>query len=331
MYKKIYLGLGLFFSGFLFSNPFAIQYPVKEKITNEDYIEIQKKLQEIDVSSLVDTWYPNSPPRKWFRPWSYSLAAKQDFFCRISKAKSQTLIDPTRGFFPKKELVKIGKGGDNCFVCYASFNGIYPKLIEGLAKNLEDVGFNGYLFYRIGGFPNPTGKEINYCGIPYVFKIFSLIEAHQQGFNKVLWIDAAFLPLKDPTPLFTWLEKEGAFIKSHDSFSKFILPKTVDYLKELTAVDVLKTPYVSAQIIGFDFRSFKTKLFIHQYYQMADLGLPFLSCFPEEYVFTAITGKDPELWHPQPFQKLSFPEVKLRGKEIDWVKKEGYFFLQRNH
>lgn len=331
MYKKIYLAIGLFFSGFLFSNPFAIDYPVKEEITNEDYIEIQKKLQQIDISSLLDAWYPTHPPKKKFFSWGSTLATKEDFFRRISKARFQTLIDPTNNRFPKKELIKIGKGGDNCFVCYASFNGVYPKLIEQLANELEKVGFNGYLFYRIGGFPNPTGKEIKYAGIPYVFKIFAMMEAHLQGFEKILWIDAAFLPLKDPTPLFTWLEKEGVFLKSHEPFSKFILPKTVEYIKEKTDVNVLQSPYISTQIIGFDFRSPKTKFFIENYYQLAELGLPFFSCFPEEYVLTAIAGKKPDLWQPQPFKNLSFSETKLRNKTIEWVQKEDYFFLQRNH
>lgn len=331
MYKKIYLAIGLFFSGFLFSNPFIIDYPVKEEITNEDYIEIQKKLQEIDISSILDAWYPDFAPKKWFRPWAPALATKEDFFRRISKARFQTLIDPAKNYFPKKNLVKIGKGGDNCFVCYASFNGIYPKLIEELPKELEKVGFNGYLFYRIGGFPNPTGKEIRYSGIPYVFKIFAMIEAHLQGFEKVIWVDAAFLPLKDPTPLFNWTEKEGVFLKSHEPFNKFILPKTVEYIKEQTQVDVLQSPYISTQIIGFDFRSAKTKFFIDNYYQLVELGLPFFSCFPEEYVLSAIAGKKPELWQPQPFKKLCFPEVKLRSKTIDWAQKEDYFFLQRSH
>lgn len=315
----------------LLGNPFKIDFPVKEKITNEDYIEIQKKLKEIDIQPILNDLYPASPPKKLFKPWASSLALKEDFYRRTSKALSQTLINLEKNQIPVQELVKIGKGGDNCIVCYASFNGKYADLIQNLPKKLEALGFNGYVFYRVGGFPNPTGKEIQYCAVPYCFKIFTMIEAHKLGFTKVLWVDSAFFPLKDPTPLFDWIEKEGCFLKLHESFTKFILPKTVQYIQRVTGVDVLKSRYVSAQILGFDFSKAATKEFVDKYYELVELGLPFFSCFPEEYVFTAIIGQKPELWKVQPFNYLIFPEIKLRGKTEEWAQKEGYFFLQKEH
>ncbi len=315
----------------LLGNPFKIDFPVKKKITNEDYIEIQKKLKEIDIQPILNEFYPSSPPKKFLKPWSSSLALKEDFYGRIGKALSQTLINPEKNQFPLQKLVKIGKGSDNCIVCYASFNGRYVDLIQNLPQKLETLGFNGYVYYRIGGFPNPTGKEIQYCAVPYCFKIFAMLEAHQMGFTKVLWIDSAFFPLKDPTPLFDWIEKEGSFLKLHESFTKYILPKTVEYIQSITGVDVLKSRYVSAQILGFDFSKPKTKEFIDKYYELVELGLPFFSCFPEEYVFTAIIGQNPKIWKVQPYDQLVFPEIKLRGKTEDWVLKEGYFFLQKEH
>ncbi|MES2199745.1 MAG: hypothetical protein V4489_06220 [Chlamydiota bacterium] len=315
----------------LLGNPFKIDFPVKEEITNEDYIEIQKKFKEIDVEPVLNKLYPSSPPKKLFKPWASSIALKEDFYRRVSKALSQTLINPEKNQFPLKELIKIGKGGDNCIVCYASFNGKYADLIQNLPKKLEKLGFNGYVFYRIGGFPNPTGREIQYCAVPYCFKIFTMIEANKLGFTKVLWVDSAFLPLKNPTPLFDWIEKEGSFLKLHESFTKFILPKTVSYIQDVTGVDVLKSRYVSAQILGFDFAKVKTKEFIDKYYELVELGFPFFSCFPEEYVFTAIIGQKPDIWKAQPFDNLTFPEIKLRGKTEELIQKEGYFFLQKEH
>lgn len=315
----------------LLGNPFKIDFPVKEELSQEDYIQLQEKLKTIDIHPLLNSLYPENPPRKFLRPWSSSLATKQDFYGRISKALSQVLIDPTKGLFPEKHLVKIGKGGDNCIVCYASFNGRYVTLLRNLSKELDKLGFNGYILYRIGGFPNPTGKEIQYCAVPYSFKIFSILEANKMGFSKVLWVDSAFFPLKDPTPLFDWIEKQGCFIKSHNAFSKFILPKTAEYIQKVTGVDVLESKYVSAQILGFDFKSSKTEEFIHKYYELVDLGFPFFSCFPEEYVFSSIIGQKPEDWKAQPFKKLSFPEEKLKGKTQEWVRKQGYFFLQKEH
>lgn len=315
----------------LFANPFKIDFPVKESLSQEDLQEVQSKLQKIDIGPLLDNFYPKNPPQKHLWQWGSPLATKEDFYNRISKSLHQTLIDVPQGKIPSEHLIKINQGGDRCIVCYVTFNGMYASLVQALAKHLEKVGFNGYLFYKIGGFPNPTGKEIQYCGVPYSFKIFSLLEAQKKGFQKVLWIDASFLPLKDPAPLFEWLEKHGCFLKTHAPFSKFILPKTRAFIKDLSGVDVLKTQYVSAQIIGFDLTSPLAQEFISEYYKLVEIGIPFLSCFPEEYVFSSIIGKEPRKWISQPFKELSFAEIKLGKKDSKWAQEKGYFFLQTLH
>jgi hypothetical protein len=315
---------------YLVGNPFKIDFPEKETITEEEYLEIESKLKKIDISPFLNEFYPENQPRNILKPWSFSLASKDDFSRRISKALNQTLVDK-KGIPPIKKLVKINEGGENCIVCYASLNGKYENLIQGLPEALKRVGFNGYIFYMVGGFPNPTGKEIQYCGVPYCFKIFTLLEAEKLGFSKVLWIDAAFVPLKDPTPLFDWIDKKGAFLKTHDSFKKYILPKTKGYLKSLTGVDVLSSRYISAQVIGFDLRRPLCKEFISKYYDLVKLGYPFFSCFPEEYVFTSIVGQKPSEWKEQPYEKLVFSEIKLKGRNPSWAKEKGYFFLQKAH
>ena len=117
----------------------------------------------------------------------------------------------------------------------------------------------------------------------------------------------------------------------HDPFSKFILPKTRSLIEEISGVDVLKNRYVSAQIIGFDLNAPLSKEFISEYYKLVELGLPFLSCFPEEYVFSSIVGKNPSQWTSQPFKELSFSEIKLGNKKPTWPQEKGYFFLQTLH
>ncbi len=327
--KYLYL---LFFLPFLLlSNPFKIDFAVKENLTNEDLIEVQKKLQDLDLKSVIDDFYPKNPPKKSLWQWSTPLATKEDFYNRISKASHQTLINVEHGQIPSEHLIKINKGGDRCIVCYVSFNGIYSKLIKSTATHLEKTGFNGYFYYKIGGFPNPTGKEIQYSGVPYAFKIFTLLEAQKKGFQKILWIDASFLPLKDPSPLFECIEKYGCFLKKHTPFTKFILPKTRSLIKDISGVDVLKTDYVSAQIIGFDMESPLAKEFITEYYRLVEIGFPFISCFPEEYVFSSIIGKEPSKWVCESFKALSFPEIKLGNKDVNWVQDKGYFFLQTLH
>lgn len=315
----------------LCGNPFKIDFPAKENLSNEDLMAVQQELQKIDLRPVLDEFYPQNPPKKSIWSWSSKLATKEDFYNRISKSLQQTFINPAKGQFPSEHLIKINQGGDRCIVCYVSFNGKYADLISSLPKQLEKTGFNGYFFYKVGGFPNPTGKEIQYCGVPYCFKIFTLLEAQKKGFQKVLWIDAAFLPLKNPAPLFEWLETHGCFLKTHAPFSKFILPKTQALIEKVSGVDVLKNRYVSAQIIGFDLANPLSQEFISEYYRLVEIGYPFLSCFPEEYVFSCIIGKNPSKWASQPFEKLSFSEIKLGHKSPQWAQDQGYYFLQTLH
>lgn len=316
----------------ILANPFLISPPPREELSEIEFFEqIQQELRTKNIGPLLDLSYPSSPPKKKFLFWGSVLASKQDFYNRISKAFHQTLIDQEHQKLPITCLVKIGKGGDRCLVSYATFNGKYAGFLEHLPQTLEQVGFNGFLFYRVGGFPNPTGEEVRFAGVPYSFKIFSLLEAEKLGFSKVLWIDSAFVPLRDPSPLFSWLEQEGSFVRLCQSPAKYLLPKTRDILLQETGVDVLESSYVSAQVIGFDLTKPHVQAFIQEYYRLLELGTPFFSCFPEEYVFSAIAGKDPILWKPQPFELLVFPEIKLRGKDPSWPQQKGYFFLQKDH
>ncbi len=142
--KYIYL---LFFIPFLvYGNPFKIDFPVKETLTNEDLIEVQNKLQTINLKPVLNEFYPNPAPTRSFWQWKTPLAAKEDFYNRISKSLHQTFINVEKGQLPSNHLVKINQGGEHCIVCYVSFNGKYSTLIKSLPKKLEKTGFNGYLY-----------------------------------------------------------------------------------------------------------------------------------------------------------------------------------------
>ena len=71
-------------------------------------------------------------------------------------------------------------------VSFASYDKNYYTLLKSIPAALEKCGFNGYFLYRMGGFPNPTGIEIQYIGVPYAFKIFMMVEAQKMGFDQVL-------------------------------------------------------------------------------------------------------------------------------------------------
>ncbi|MES2199746.1 MAG: hypothetical protein V4489_06225 [Chlamydiota bacterium] len=318
----------LFISTVCSANPFLIDTPPKEKLENADFIEIQNKLRALDTQVLLDSLYPTDTAFTWF--WQKpTLQKKSDFAGRISQGARQTLIDLSNNKKPIKNLIKINDGGDCCIVSFASYDGIYPRLLESMPEALTKTGFNGHFLLLMGGFPNPTGNEMQYCAVPYSFKIFALLEAKKLGFHKVLWLDTALLPLKNPKPLFDWIEKTGCFFHPRKNAKRYLLPQTRDTLLKETGVDMYTTTCIRARIIGLNLKTQKVQSLIQDYYHMVELGTPFLSCFPEEFVLGALLGKSKENWPFQPFNWLVMNERKVGLANIS--EQEDFFFLLRQH
>jgi hypothetical protein len=307
-------------------NPFILSFPEKEQLTNDDYLNIQQQLRNISLDHLLKELYPVN---KGFSTYN-------DFEKRCKQGLNLVLLDPVEGLYPTSSYEKIGNGGDHCIVSYSSFNTKYPEYIQTIGNALKATGFNGYFFYRIGGFPNPSGKEIKYAGVPYAFKMFMLLEAYKKGFHKVLWIDSACIPLKNPETLFNRIEKTGSCLmgwKVADYDWRYIFPRTRQLLKEFTGIDVAESIHISTGIFGFNMEDPKVQLFFQSYLKLLEMGTPFLSCFPEEFVFAALLGKDEfAAWKPLPFKfVLSEPvnedeiQTKMKSKEVSSI------FLHRKH
>lgn len=304
--------------------------PFKENLEDVDFIEVQTKIRALKTDLLLDNLYPEDVPFTWF--WQKPIFQKKsDFGGRISRGARQTLIDLSSEKKPVKELIKINKGSDCCIVSFASYDGIYPNLLDSIPKALTKIGFNGHFLLLKGGFPNPTGNEIQYCAVPYSFKIFALLEAKKLGFDKVLWLDTALLPLKNPQPLFDWIEKTGCFFHPRKNAKRYLLPQTRDLLLKETGVDMYTTTCIRARIIGLDLRTQKVQSLIQDYYHMVELGTPFLSCFPEEFVLGALIGKAKENWPFNPFKHLVMNERKIQQNDTKRVEQEEFFFLLRHH
>lgn len=307
-------------------NPFVLSIPIKEEPTQNDFEDIQNLIKGIKIDPLLKELYPQNQGYTTF----------EDLQKRCTKALQQTLINSEKKLFPTKQLIKIGEGGERCIVTYCSLKDNYISSVKTIPDALKEIGFNGYLLSLTGGFPNPTGLEILYAGVPYSFKIFMLLEAYKLGFNQVLWIDSLAIPSQDLNPIFSKIEEKGAFITGWqvpDYDWRYMFPATFALLKKLTGTDVLKERHVYSVVFGLKLDTVKAQNFIKEYYKMVELGTPFLSCYPEEYVFASILGQSYyRNWHPELCPHLFYP---LEGKEttdqIKKIRKEGYYFLLRKH
>lgn len=308
-------------------NPFLIGIGDKTKISNKDYTQIQVKLRALNIENPLRKRYPN--PSKGHLPYSH-------FYRRCTIGKNLVLIDPNRDLFPTRVLKKIGEGGeDNCIVCFASLNGRYPNYLNTLERGLREQGYKGYFLCYQGAWPNPTGKEIKFIGIPYSFKVFAMVEAHSLGFRNVLWLDSACYPVRDINPLFEIISKQGGLLyakplpKDH---WKGLLPKTRTELLKLTGTDVLgkNIYYIFAGVFGMRMDTPDAQDFIKGYYQMVELGTPFLSCWPEEWVMTALIGRlTSHKIQEKTVKKLISTSPLGKGdspQEYENVKRQGFYF-----
>jgi hypothetical protein len=190
------------------------------------------------------------------------------------------------------------------------------------------MGYKGAIYYRIGGYPNPTGEEICYAGTPYAFKIFALKEALDLGFENVLWLDTAVWPLSSTQEVFEQIEKEGFFFDTGNPNPLSMLKTTRKMLENYCDKDLKKSRRVAGWIIGFN-RDFKyLERFFNEYSKLVRLGTPFLSVNPEENVLTAILLK---LDIPLPKQKKLMMSCTKDNWNYIEARRQGYKFLVRVH
>ena len=309
-------------------NPFVINIEDKNEYNENDYAEIQNKLNEKNIDSIIETLYSKKNN-------FYTLP---DFNSRITRGIKQQLFNTSK--LPTKTLYKIGncENNNNCLVCCTPFtnNSDSSRLTasNNIVKSLEEVGYNGHFYLFNGGFPNPTGKEMKYAGVPYCFKIFMMLEAHKLGFDKVIWIDSGCYAINNPEPLFDILSYQdlvARLVYENNNYDAMSFEKTIRLLNQLTKSDLHSAVYIETIIFGLNMNSDKIKTFIEDYYDMVELGWPFFSIFPEEIVFSALFNKPDYklLLHNNLLQnKLKIHESLMNESE---ARNNGYYFHHKKY
>jgi hypothetical protein len=317
------------------NNPFLIDIEDKEEYSLEEYKDIQKKISEKNIDEILNSYYP--PADK-----SYKY---EDFKDRCTNGFRQKIIDIDIEQLPQKNLYTIGNGGNNknCIVCCTSLAHAYTdstksnsryNASQNIVKSLEEVGFNGHAYILNGGFPNPTGTEMKYIGVPYCFKIFMMLEAKKIGFKNVIWIDSSCYAINNPQELFDILDNEYTLCFTYPSgnnYNGMSFKETIGLLNSITNTNLHDASYIMTIVFGLNMDSEIIMKMIDDYYDMVKLGLPFLSIFPEEIVLSSIFNK-PEYRNLLPKRyindRLQIHEHRL---DIDSARQNGYFFYHRKY
>jgi hypothetical protein len=314
------------------NNPFKINIEDKLDYTIDEMISIQNKVKDKKevISSLIKKIYPKN------KQFNTSF----EFIHKRCDKTTQILVDVSNNILPSKRLWKIGNGGDgkNCIVCCTIINDSRFNASQNIKESLENVGFNGHFYLFNGGFPNPSGIEMKFVCVPYCFKIFMMLEAQKLGFEKVIWIDSACYAVNNPQKLFDVLNKDHILFRTFppglfEPDDHTVFPETIELLNNITNKDIRNDENICSIVFGLNFNYFLIDDFVSEYYEMVELGLPFLSYFPEEVVYASIFNK--------PRYKML---INNRTKHIndrlfmhecyntvEQAKNNGYYFLQRKY
>lgn len=89
----------------------------------------------------------------------------------------------------------------------AGIGGWYSRGLDRLEKSLNYHGFAGdWLCFR----ELPPGSPSHSLN-PYAFKIYVIQEVIKMDYTHVLWLDASFWAIKDPMPVFDYINSVGLF------------------------------------------------------------------------------------------------------------------------
>jgi hypothetical protein len=317
-------------------NPFIIDIPDKDEYTLEEYKLIQQQLKNKNLDSIIESLYTDKN----------RFIDLSEFKRRINRGIKQNIIDIDNNLLPTKNLYKIGNGGNgrNCIVTTTSFtqnerdnenDNTRYYASQKIVQSLEESGFNGYFYLINGGFPNPTGTEMKYVGVPYSFKIFTMLEAQKKGFDKVIWIDSVCTAVNNPQKLFDTLYEQDTLISIIDkdnNFDVMSFEKTIQLLNELTKEKIhFGSYYIETVVFGLNLESKIIQKFIEDYYEMVKIGWTFFSVFPEEVVLCALFNK-PEykilLRKHETQNKLKVSEDRMN---INDSKNHGFYFYQKDY
>ena len=312
-------------------NPFLIDIQDKNEYTIEDYINIQNQLNNKNIDDILEKMY--SSMRNNF----YTL---KDFKFRISRGIRQKIIDTSQNLLPVQNLFKIGNGGDNknCIVSCTPFftnDNTNTRFIasQQILKSLEKSGFNGYFYLFNGGFPNPTGTEMKYAGVPYCFKVFMMLEAHKKGFTNIIWIDSGCYALNNPEPLFDILTNKEVLLCTMETkhYDAMVLPQTMRLLNQITCNNIYNARYVLTVVFGLNFSSLAVKKIIDEYYEMVKLGWPFFSIFPEEIVLSSIFNKPEYKLLLNSSDEINKLQINEKLVDEDLAKCNGFYFHHKDY
>lgn len=207
---------------------------------------------------------------------------------------------------PELKIIPIGgcsiEDKSRCIIFYGSFNQDfrlkeeYGFLPNRIIKELEELGFNGHVLFRIGGYPLMEKGGFRFAHIPYSFKVLSFLEAKSLGYQHVLWLDTSIHPNNDLKKIFSCIEKEGCFFLKNGinldyDYNYGLLPDQTMRSWGIEKEELFHIPHIISGILGVDFGSEKGSQFIKTWLDLTAQVTCSMSFYPEEFLVSVSCWK----------------------------------------
>lgn len=171
--------------------------------------------------------------------------------------------------------------GKRCIV-----NLVTHAYIRGQRRLLDSLKKHGYHdSLSTWSCEYPKGSPTHHQ-VPYAFKLYCLKQAHRDGSEVLLWLDASMWATRHPDPLFRFIEEQGYMLEYAGQWLGCYSTDAFLAKHGMTRDEAMKIPMVSAGFTGLDMRHPVAVEFLNRWMVMAQDGVSFLG------PWTA-TGDDP--------------------------------------
>lgn len=160
--------------------------------------------------------------------------------------------------------------GKRCILNVAT--GAFRRGQERLLAALQDRGYDGAVMCWQDEMPSgcPAHREV-----PYAFKTYAMNEARAAGYDVLLWLDASMWPIKNPEPVFRWIEDRGHLFELAGQWLGWYSTDAFLAKNGLTRDEAMAIPTFSAGFTGLDLRNPGSLIFLNAWHAMARDGVSF--------------------------------------------------------
>lgn len=118
-------------------------------------------------------------------------------------------------------------------------------------------------------FGSPTHKEN-----PYAFKTYAFQHALNLGYKKILWLDASIYAIKDISPIWDIIERDGYIMQEAGWYcGQWSNDKSLDYFG-LSRDEAMTMPmYGNAGLLGLDLNKELPKIFLERWHKASMDGI----------------------------------------------------------